>query len=101
MAFIPARPIVPSARALIFAVLLVATLPVAQGAAQTKAPAPAASPATATATQEAQDRPDTAADGGSRPVEASADAQDRDRRLVLLRLLMLGGGSHRPFGLFR
>ena len=96
MTFLPVRPIAAYVMGLALTVVLVATLPAAQGSAQTKGPA-AASPAVPVM-QEAQDRPDTGKGGASRPAKVSTDAQDRERRLVLLRLLVLGGGSYRPFG---
>jgi hypothetical protein len=37
----------------------------------------------------------------SSPSARTEDAAARDRQLILLRLLVLGGGSYRPFGFFR
>ena len=110
MAILSVRPIASRfAIGLLFAGALAAA-PVAQSAAQTKAATPAqgASVNTAAAApmagaQEVKDQPAAAEvkSGQSAPSKVAADAQERDRRLVLLRLLVQGGGSYRPFGLFR
>lgn len=110
MAFLSVRPIASRfAIGLLFAGAL-AAVPVAQSAAQTKAATPAegasagtAAPAPAAGAQEVKDQSaaEVAKSGQSAPGKVSADAQERDRRLVLLRLLVQGGGSYRPFGLFR
>jgi hypothetical protein len=99
MALIFVRPIARCAMVLLFVGALVPALPAGDCAAQSKAPGQTES---AAPSQAAQDRPDTATkEGGSRAMNGTADTQDQDRRLVLLRLLVLGGGSYRPFGLFR
>jgi hypothetical protein len=112
MAFLFVRPIASrfAIELLLFAGAL-AAVPVAESAAQTKearppegisadmaAPAPAAEP------QGAKDQPaaaDMVKSGESSPSKIAENAQERDRRLVLLRLLVQGGGSYRPFGLFK
>ena len=86
--------------ALAFAAALGTVLQVGEGAAETPARPAAGGPASPAATQDAQDWPerDAAKEGRSQETKAGEDAQERDRRLDFLRLLVLGGGGHRPFG---
>jgi hypothetical protein len=99
MAFIFIRPLSRCAMGLLVIAAMVGALPAGDCMAQTKA---AGATESAAPSQEAQDRStDAAQDGDSRATKAAADAPGQDRRLILLRLLVLGGGSYRPFGLFR
>jgi hypothetical protein len=106
MAFLLSRPISSRcATGLALAAALVVA-PIAQSAAQTGTANSAVSPADRAApagAPEAQKQPGTegAKSGESVPAKAGESEQERDRRLVLLRLLVVGGGSYRPFGLFR
>jgi hypothetical protein len=95
MAFISARLIAGYMTGLALAAALAVAPPFSQGAAQTKAPPAAESTATSPPAQ------DVAKDGGSRPTMVSDAARERDRRLDVVRLLLLSGGSYRPFGPFR
>lgn len=95
MAFISARPIAGCVIGLVLAAVLAVALPFGRGAAQTKTTPAAENAATSPPAQ------DAAKDGGSRPTKVSDAARERDRRLDVLRLLLLGGGSYRPFGPFR
>jgi hypothetical protein len=111
MAFLSGRPIASRFAIGLLLVGALAAVPLAESAAQTKAArsestvaeAPQAAPGAGA--RDVRDQPATATDaaksGESSPSRASGDAQERDRRLVLLRLLVLGGGSYRPFGFFR
>jgi len=102
MAFLSSRPISSRcATGLALAAALVVA-PIAQSAAQTGTANPAESPADRAA-PEAQNQPgaERAKSGESAPATAGESPQERDRRLVLLRLLVMGGGNYRPFGFFR
>jgi hypothetical protein len=95
MAFFSARPIAGSMVGLLFAAAIAVPLPFCQVAAQTKTVPAAESAATSPPAK------DAVKDGDSRPTKVSDTARERDRRLDVLRLLLLGGGSYRPFGTFR
>jgi hypothetical protein len=100
MAFLSSRPILSRCTMGVLAAALVAALPVAQSAAASSADSPADRAAEA---PEANNPPSAegAKSGESAPATAGESPQERDRRLVLLRLLVMGGGNYRPFGFFR
>jgi hypothetical protein len=104
MAFLSSRPISSQCTMGLLAAALVAALPVAQSAAQSATANSADSPADrAAGAPEANSPPgaEGAKSGESAPATVGESPQERDRRLVLLRLLVMGGGNYRPFGFFR
>jgi|SRR5580658_1543307 hypothetical protein len=108
MAYLSSRPISARCAMGVLAAALVAALPAAQSAAQSAAASSADSPADRAAAvpagaPEANSPPgaEGAKSGESAPATAGESPQERDRRLVLLRLLVMGGGNYRPFGFFR